>query len=102
MAIEIQEKNGKIHVSIAGRLDTVSSHEFEKQIKPLTEIPQPDIAIDCSNFDYISSSGLRQFLILQKAVIANKGTLVINNLKPEIKEVFDMTGFTSIFTINPE
>lgn len=99
MNIEIKEEGGKTYVSIEGRLDTVNSHEFEKQIIPLTRQPQPDIVLDCTRFDYISSSGLRQFLILQKSVIATQGKLLIKHMKPEIREVFDMTGFSNIFTI---
>lgn len=101
MTIEIKEESGKIHVHIEGRLDTVNSREFERQIIPLTENPRPDIVIDCTKFDYISSSGLRQFLILQKAVMAQEGSLVIKAMKPEIMEVFEMTGFSGIFTIEP-
>lgn len=98
MKIKINEEEAGItHVSIEGRLDTLSSHDFEKQILPLAT-PQANILLDCSAFEYISSSGLRQFLLLQKAVIASEGQLTIRDLKPEIREVFDMTGFSALFT----
>jgi serine/threonine-protein kinase RsbW len=66
---------------------------------PMMTGANPDIELDCMDFTYISSSGLRLLLTLQKSVLARGGKLVIKNMKPEIKEVFDMTGFSKIFTI---
>lgn len=99
MNISISNENSQALVVLEGRLDTVNSHSFETQLAPLLQQENPDIVIECSKFEYISSSGLRQFLLLQKGVMAKQGKLVIRNMKPEIKEVFDMTGFSSIFTI---
>jgi anti-sigma B factor antagonist/stage II sporulation protein AA (anti-sigma F factor antagonist) len=56
-----------------------------------------ETVIDCAELDYISSSGLRQFLTLQKTASAKQGKLVLKNMKPEIKEIFEMTGFTALF-----
>lgn len=99
MTITINEESSCSLVTLEGRLDTVNSHSFETQLAPLLQQENPNIIIDCSGFTYISSSGLRQFLTLQKGVMTKRGKLVIKNLHPDIKEVFDMTGFSSIFTI---
>lgn len=99
MNITIQTENNHTHITLEGRLDTVNSEQFETKVAQLMQQDQPHITIDCTAFDYISSSGLRQFLILQKGVMAKQGKLVIKHMKPEIKEVFDMTGLSSIFTI---
>lgn len=66
---------------------------------PLLEGGNPDIELDCSELEYISSSGLRLFLTLQKSVNARGGKLVIKNMNSQIKEIFNMTGFSRIMTI---
>lgn len=95
----ITNSNEQSFVELHGRLDTTNVQDFEKQI---AELYQPDIlhiVMECSDFTYISSSGLRIFLTLQKSMMARKGTLVLLHMREEIKEVFDMTGFSAIFTI---
>lgn len=66
---------------------------------PLLEGGNPDIEMDCSELEYISSSGLRLFLTLQKSVNARGGKLVILNMQSAIKDIFNMTGFSRIMTI---
>lgn len=84
---------------LEGRLDVTNTKEFESIIQPLMTGDKPDIEIDCTEFTYISSFGLRIFLMLQKSVISRHGRLVLKSLAPQIRQVFDMTGFTSVFTI---
>lgn len=86
-------------VALDGRLDTTNVADFEQQIASLYTLPQPFIVFDCTSFTYISSSGLRIFLTLLKYTGKMKGRLVLRHLSPEIKSVFDMTGFTDMFTI---
>ena len=85
-------------ISITGRLDTVNVSDFEKAIAPVISGEMKEVIVDCSALDYISSSGLRNFLTLQKTAIAKQGKLTIREMKPEIKEIFDMTGFTALFS----
>src|SRR5574344_1426805 len=99
MDLIINVADGKTLAQVQGRLDTTNSEEFEKKMAPMMTGANPDIELDCMDFTYISSSGLRLLLTLQKSVLARGGKLVIKNMKPEIKEVFDMTGFSKIFTI---
>jgi len=87
----------KIVISIGGRLDSVNASEFEKAVAPVIDGEMKDVAVDCSALDYISSSGLRNFLILQKSSKAKQGKLTIKGIKPEIKEIFDMTGLSALF-----
>jgi anti-anti-sigma factor len=49
--------------------------------------------------EYTSSQGLRMFLMLQKSVMARGGSLVLKGMQPQVKEVFDITGFSSIINI---
>jgi len=84
-------------ITIKGRLDTVCAPNFETAIAPVILGEMKDVVIDCTELDYISSSGLRQFLILQKTANTKQGKLTIKEMKEEIKEIFDMTGFTVLF-----
>ncbi|MEG1737098.1 MAG: STAS domain-containing protein [Odoribacter sp.] len=86
-------------VAISGRLDTPSSKAFEESIQPILEDEKPDVYIDCAKLEYISSSGLRQFLTLLKYTKNANGTMKIEHLNSEVKEVFDMTGFSGIFNL---
>jgi len=99
MEVKIDYLEEKINVSVIGRLDTVNAPIFEKQIKEVLESNMKDVIMDCKNLEYISSSGLRLFLVMQKQANAKKGKLTIINMNAEILSVFDMTGFTALFNI---
>lgn len=98
MEIKIENNENETLVLLTGRLDTATAGEFEKAIAPLVQSDMHNIILDCSNFEYISSSGLRLFLVMQKAAMAKSGKLTIRKMNAEIKSVFDMTGFTSLFS----
>jgi anti-anti-sigma factor len=80
-----------------GRFDTLSATDFEKAIAPIMDSDMQDVVVDCNALSYISSSGLRSFLLLKKTADGKGGKLTFKNLTPEVKTVFDMTGFTTIF-----
>lgn len=87
-------------VTIEGRLDTANARKFETDIAPLRETEAAKIIINCENLTYISSSGLRSFILLQKKINSLKGDLILLNMIPEIRKIFDMTGCSSLFTIH--
>lgn len=99
--MEITINNGleKTLVVLKGRIDTTNADLFQQDIAPLMEGDRPNIDIDCSDLEYTSSQGLRVFLLLQKSVNARGGQLVLRNMNPMVKEVFDITGFSNIITI---
>ena len=99
--MEITINNGleKTLVVLKGRIDTTNADLFQQDIAPLMEGDRPNIDIDCTGLDYTSSQGLRVFLLLQKSVNARGGQLVLRNMNPMVKEVFDITGFSNIITI---
>ncbi len=99
MKLTIENQAGATLARVEGRLDTINSPEFEKQMQPLLQGEKPEIVLDCEKMEYIASSGLRLFLTLQKSVTARAGKLTLKNLSPDIKAVFDMTRFSSIFNI---
>jgi anti-anti-sigma factor len=86
-------------VTLDGRLDTSNADQFQQDIAPLMQGDKPDIDIDCTGMTYTSSQGLRLFLTLQKSVMARGGKMVMRNMNPQVKEVFDITGFSNIITI---
>lgn len=99
MDIKINKEGDKILVVIDGRIDTTTVEQFQKAANALMEEEHPDIDIDCTALSYTSSQGLRTFLMLQKSVMKHGGKLVLRNMNPQVKEVFDITGFSNIITI---
>jgi len=99
MDVTINKEESKTVVVLNGRLDTTNADKFQQDITPLMEGETPNIEIDCADMEYTSSQGLRMFLMLQKSVTARKGNLVMLNMKPQVKEVFDITGFSNIIKI---
>ena len=99
MDVKITKEGEKSLVVLNGRLDTTNADQFQKDITPLMEDANPDIEIDCTDMEYTSSQGLRLFLLLQKTVSSKGGKMVMTNMKPQVKEVFDITGFSNIIKI---
>ncbi|MDD5983049.1 MAG: STAS domain-containing protein [Solobacterium sp.] len=85
--------NGKLKVAISGRLDTTTAPELEKELD-FTGITS--VEFDLADLEYVSSAGLRVILMVQKNM---KGNFVLKNVKPEIMEIFEITGFADILTI---
>lgn len=87
-------------IELEGRLDTPSSPAVEAEVGKVSGNAEvTECTVDCSKLTYISSSGLRILISLHKSFLKKQGKLTIKSLAPEIKEVFDMTGLYSIFTI---
>jgi len=101
--MEITEKSIEkcMIIGIHGRLDTISSTVFEKRLTELIDQQSTKILINCSQMDYISSSGLRILLLALKRITIAKGKFVICGLQENIREIFTITGFTTIFEIYP-
>ena len=99
MQVDITYNQDKTLVRLEGRLDTSNVDQFQQDIAPLMEINKPNIEINCAAMTYTSSQGLRQFLVLQKSVMARGGKMVLVGMNPQVKEVFDITGFSNIITI---
>lgn len=90
--------NGKeLIISLAGRLDTTTAPELDEELKEsLKEVE--DLKFDFANLEYISSAGLRVLLSAQKEM-NKKGSMLVRNCSEEIKEIFEVTGFIDILTI---
>ena len=85
-------------IALVGRLDTTTAPDLEKELKELFEQGTSQLSLNFEQLDYISSAGLRVLLFAQKSLSEN-GKMTIRNVKPEIMEVFDITGFVDILTI---
>ena len=70
-----------------------------EEVKPLLEAENKEIVLDCSELEYISSSGLRIFLGIRKEAANHGSKVVVRNINADIRQVFMMTGFISLFEI---
>ena len=88
-------------VSLAGRLDRNTAGDVQAHL--LKKIPDAGsrLLVDGTGLDYVSSAGLRVFLIAAKKLDEIGGKLLICGLKPEVFSVFEATGFTKILAILP-
>ena len=99
MKTEITQTDNTVTVNIAGRLDTVTSAEFERTLVPHFSAQGLELVLDCREMEYISSAGLRVVLTAHKNITAKGGRFIIRNINKEVHSVFDMTGFSHILTI---
>jgi len=98
MEIKIQIADTEVNAQLIGRLDTAATQQAAADMEPLMDNADKTIIIDCSALEFISSSGLRLFLSLRKQTIAKGGKVVIKGMTPEVKQVFSITGFFSLFS----
>lgn len=97
MELKIKINEGEVLATLNGRLDTAAAAQFNIDMQPLMDNADKTITLDCNDLAFISSSGLRLFLSLRKATIAKGGKVIITGMQPEIKQVFTITGFLSLF-----
>lgn len=99
MNIKELKKDKAFVIILEGRLDSTNSGEMEKKFISLLEKGEKNLLIDFSALDYISSAGLRVMLMAAKKSKAAGGKVVLASLTDNVKEVFDIAGFSSIFPI---
>ena len=97
MKTTIQETDKQIIASLCGELDTAAAIEMESALHRLYESKGRDIIIDCSELEYIASSGLRILLSVLKKAKADGSKVILKNVNAVIREVFELTGFVKIF-----
>lgn len=97
MKTTIQELKDKYLVTLEGELDTAAAVEVENTLQPLYVSNGRDIVIDCTNLEYIASSGLRILISILKGAKASGSKVIMRNMNDDIKTVFKLTGFINLF-----
>ena len=95
--INKEQENGTLTIALEGRLDTVTAPDLEAEISSSIDDVE-NLKFDMEALEYISSAGLRVLLSAQKNM-AKKGTMVLYNVNDTVMEIFDVTGFADILTI---
>jgi anti-sigma B factor antagonist len=100
-AMDISERRTAdiVTLGLSGKLDTTTAKTFEERILALIESGDRRFIVDLAQLDYISSAGLRVFLLAAKRLEGWKGKLVLCSLKDPVREVFDIAGFSTIFSL---
>ena len=97
MTIEIKRTAEVTTIEIIGRLDTTTAPELDKTINEVTADVK-NLVLDFKGLEYISSAGLRVLLGAQKKM-QKIGSMKLVNVREEVMEVFEITGFLDILTI---
>lgn len=97
MDISKTTDNKTLTLALAGRLDTTTAPSLEAELKSSIDGVE-ELIFDLASLEYIASAGLRVLLSAQK-VMNRQGSMVIRNVSDTVMEVFEITGFTDILTI---
>lgn len=98
MTTNILETSDQVIAKLSGELDTAAAPLAEQTLQPLVDKGK-DIVIDCSELEYISSSGLRIFLSILKQAQPFGKQVVLKNVNDVIRDVLEISGFISLFVI---
>lgn len=99
MEIIYSQDQGITTFSVAGRLDALTVQELEKKVEQWLSQGESALVIDFEKLEYISSAGLRVLLATAKKMKARNGKMCLAKLQSNVKEVFDISGFSSIIPI---
>lgn len=99
MEIKIVDMKERIVLKIIGRLDTLTSDEFQNQVLAQLQDCKTEILLDCGEVEYLSSAGLRSLLIIAKAASRKNIPVVLCSLQHIVREVLEMSGFDSFFEV---
>jgi anti-anti-sigma factor len=102
MSVQIhtsKEGNGTV-VQLQGKVDATSAPSVEQALVGVIDQGEKRLVLDCAGLDFISSAGLRSLLLAVKKMKAAGGAISLAALQPNVKEVFDISGFSALFTIH--
>ncbi len=97
MEINCKKTEDKTIIELKGYLDATNAEEFQKVVDGMPAEDTQHVVVDCDGLEYISSSGLRVFIALLKKAQKNGGKVQVENLNSMVREIFDMTDFSSLF-----
>jgi anti-anti-sigma factor len=99
MTIECTKEETATVVKVAGRMDAESAPQFEQACEECIRDGAKNLAVDVAELKYVSSMGLRSFLMIAKALQSRGGKMMLCGLRGVVKEVFDMTHLTALFPV---
>ena len=95
--VTLSEQDGKIVATLIGDLDNVASTEAARGLEPIFERTDCNVLIDCTELEYISSSGLRILLNIYKHARSNGHLVTLKGLSDDVREVLVLGGFMQLF-----
>ena len=99
MQIQIKPNGKETVVRIIGELDIVATTNQTEELSQVLALAGKQLEVDCSELEYISSAGLRFFMQLKRESEAKGGSIRISHLNEDVNDIFRMSGFQNIFTI---
>ena len=100
MIINTTVVDNNVTLALIGRLDTVTSSDLSTELSKVFEGEVKTLVFDFTRLDYISSSGLRLLLFSQKKLNATQAQMSVIGCSNSVREIFEMTGFLEIMTID--
>ncbi|MBR1672107.1 MAG: STAS domain-containing protein [Fretibacterium sp.] len=97
MRIDKVQSGAELTVALDGRLDTVTAPQLDAELGGLSGVAK--LVFDMGKLNYISSAGLRVLLNAQKKMEKSGGDMLVRNINHEIREIFEVTGFDEILTL---
>ena len=101
MKIQAAREGKAIVMSLQGRLDAVSSSEFEVSLSDWISKGENNFLLNFTDLEYISSAGLRSILATSKKLKETQGKIFLTGLHGPVEEVFKISGFSTIFKVFP-
>lgn len=99
MDISEDRKADVVILSVSGKLDATTAKTFEDRILGVINGGTQRLVVDLSQLDYVSSSGLRVFILAAKRLQTVDGKIVLCSMKDHVRQVFDLAGFSSMLLI---
>ncbi|MEM7046362.1 MAG: STAS domain-containing protein [Pseudomonadota bacterium] len=100
MDITVNQSGGITVVSVAGRLDSNTSRALQEALVPLADKDHPAIVVDCTHLSYVSSAGLRVFLMTAKPIHASGGRFALAAVAPQVRKILSMTGLDTVLDLH--
>jgi len=99
MDISEDRKADAVVLALSGKLDATTAKTFEDKILGVINSGAQRLVVDLAQLEYVSSSGLRVFLLAAKRLRVTNGKIVLCGLQDHVRQVFDLAGFSSIISI---
>lgn len=100
MDIQSSKESSATVVSVTGRMDAITAPAFDKTLNELIAAGETRFVVELAGLDYISSAGLRSILAIAKLLKGKGGLICFANVEGTVREVFDISGFGSIFRMH--